>query len=57
MKTNFMVAWSTGSKHGWHSNFRTFDNIDDAERFYDALNLRPDCYEGYLTEVKDNLHQ
>ena len=55
-EVKYMVAWSSGDKHGWGSNFRTFEDYRSAERFYDQLNLRPDCFEGYLTEVKDNLH-
>ena len=56
MNIKYLVAWSTQDEgKGWGREYRTFETHSQAERFYDNLNARPDCYEGYLTAIEDNI--
>ena len=49
---HYIVAWSEGDKQGWQSNFRVYADRSPAEDFFEELNLRSDCWEAYLTEIK-----
>ena len=56
MNIKYLVAWSTQDEgRGWGREYRTFESHTQAERFYENLNARPDCYEGYLTTIEDNI--
>jgi hypothetical protein len=51
----FIVSWSTGSSRGFGREYRTFATYKQAEDYLEALNLREDCYEGYLATINENL--
>ena len=55
MTIKYLVAWSTDSGKGWGREYRTFEDYPSAELFYDSLNNRPDCYEGFITKVQDEI--
>lgn len=55
IEVKYIVAWSSSSGMGWGREYRTFSTAADAERFYDALNLRPDCFEGFVARIEDEI--
>lgn len=56
IKVKYIVAWGTEDSRGWGKEFRTFTDLARAEKFYEQLNNRPDCFEGYLSVVQEDLH-
>ena len=51
----YIVAWSEGDRLGWQSNFRVFADHSPAEDLFEELNLRTDCWEAYISEIKDSV--
>jgi hypothetical protein len=51
----FIVSWSTGGRGGFGREYRTFATYKQAEAYLDALNLREDCYEGYLATINETV--
>jgi len=57
IEVKYVVAWGThDAGRGWGREFRTFSSLAKAEQFYEELNNRSDCFEGYLSEIKEDLH-